>query len=79
MPASFTLRLNKTVSDDTLFSAFGLITTLPSNRFQIVSKPSKYTIPEVIEDEVLDIVETVAMDYNFILLQNITSNENRPL
>lgn len=67
-PAKFKLRVADTISDDILFSAFGLITTLPASRFMIVDKPPKYSIPEVIEDEVKKIIETVTIDYTFILL-----------
>lgn len=68
MPCEFSLRLNQTVSTDTLFSAFGLITTLPPTRFSVVSMPAKYNITEVIESSVYSIVKTVSMDYKFILL-----------
>ncbi|KAL4449717.1 hypothetical protein ABPG74_008090 [Tetrahymena malaccensis] len=78
-PCAFSLRVNQTIQDSTLFSAFGLITTLPANRFQITSKPSKFTITGVIETEVQDIISTVPMVYSFILLQNKTADEVRPL
>ncbi|EWS71333.1 hypothetical protein TTHERM_000331066 (macronuclear) [Tetrahymena thermophila SB210] len=78
-PCAFSIRVNQTIQDSTLFSAFGLITTLPASRFQITSKPSKFTITEVIETEVKDIIGTVPMVYSFILLQNKTADEVRPL
>ncbi|KAL4501728.1 hypothetical protein ABPG72_018779 [Tetrahymena utriculariae] len=78
-PVSFTLRVNDILVDEKLLNAFGLITSLPPERFQIQLRPTKFKIEGVIEQQILDLIDNVPIEYKFILLQNSTSNEVRPI
>lgn len=79
LPCLFKIKFRQEVSNTTLLNTFGLITSKTKERFMIVSKPPKFTIKEADEPQVLNIIKDLPVTYEFILLQNITSEQKRPI
>jgi len=79
LPAKFKIRVRENVSADKLKNAFALVTSFPPDRFVNLSMPLKFDIPEADEKVVRDIIDKSTVTYEFMLLQNATSNEVRPI
>lgn len=73
------MELSNDVTEERLFSAFGLVTGLPPSRFQIDNAPKKFWIENVTEQVVIDLLNSQTTKYEFTLLQNITENNKRPI
>jgi hypothetical protein len=67
------------VPTTTLIKAFGLVIGLPAVRFGVLSAPPVFTLADATEKEVLDVLSLETTIYEFILFQNKTSNEIRPI
>lgn len=78
-PAKFSLILTQDVVISKVLNAFGLITGLQPERFQVDGLLKKFQIPEADEKVVQDLLESQTATYEFTLLQNKTENSIRPI
>lgn len=79
LPAKFKIRVRENVAAEKLKNAFALVTSIPPMRFVNLSMPLKFDIPEADEPVVRAILDNATTEYEFMLLQNATSDEPRPI
>mmetsp|Transcript_13854 Transcript_13854/g.11826 ORF Transcript_13854/g.11826 Transcript_13854/m.11826 type:complete len:272 (+) Transcript_13854:9301-10116(+) len=75
----YKIQLYDEVDETTLKNAFSLVTGLQQSRFVPQSMPEKFEIPDLEDEVVKEILETETVTYQFMLLQNSTSDEERPI
>ncbi len=78
-PAHFSLVSQQDYLTASMLSVFGILTGLPSSRFEVLSSPPRFSLPATNQPALASLISSQTTTYKFRLLQTLNLDHVRPI